>query len=71
MKKLSSLKLNRLIQSDLERREMNSILGGATCCLCGCSYANNGGSSTSDNASANNAGGLESYGGGYGTGSFH
>jgi natural product precursor len=38
MKKIKSLKLNALIQNELEKNEMNS-LGGGTGCMCGC-YGN-------------------------------
>jgi len=59
MKKLKKLKLNQLAEVELNEREMCRILGGGTpgCCQCGCHYANSGGSSTSANDSANNAGG--------------
>ncbi len=62
MKKLSKLKLNELSTAELNEREMCRLLGGGTpgCCQCGCNYANSGGSSTSANDSANNAGGKYS-----------
>lgn len=34
--------------------------GGSSSCSCACAYADSGGSSTSDNRSANNADGLHS-----------
>jgi len=60
---MKNLKLNALNKKQLNKREMNTILGGGTC-GCGCAYADNGGSSTNDNGSANAAGGLVSPGGG-------
>lgn len=65
MKKLSKLKLNQLVQSDLEKKEMSSILGGSNCCVCGCKHAQNGGSSTADNGNANNAADKYSPNGGW------
>ena len=35
MKKLIKLKLNQLCNSELKKREMNTIKGGK-CCVCGC-----------------------------------
>jgi natural product precursor len=70
MKKLGKLKLNQLMQSDLEKKEMSSIIGGANCCICGCQYANSGGSSSGGNGGANNSGGYSSSSGGWGSGSF-
>jgi natural product precursor len=49
MKNLGKLKLNELSRVELEKREMNQLVGGEECCGCGC----NGSSSTSDNATAN------------------
>ena len=61
MKKLNNLKLTQLSKVELERREMNQLLGGGECCGCGC----NGPSSTLANAHANwNAGYSGSVGGG-------
>jgi len=63
MKKLLKL-------TELSKREMAKIVGGMSVavfdklgnieCYCGCRYANQGGSSTGDNAAANNASGLQS-----------
>lgn len=63
MKHLSKLKLNQLSNADLEKREMNALVGGGTpgCCTCGCLYENVGGSSSSSNSGANNSSGLHSY----------
>jgi len=66
MKKLSKLKLNQLIDSQLNEREMN-ILRGTGSCSCACAYANSGGSSTANNSSANSAQGLSSPGTGGGS----
>ena len=65
MKEISKLKLVNLSNRELAKKELNKIRGGG-CCICGCQ----GPSSTMDNASANNAGGLYSPGGGYGNGAF-
>lgn len=53
MKKLPKLKLNRLCNEDLQKREMNTIKGGK-CCVCGC----RGVSSDWDNGNANIAHGY-------------
>jgi len=57
MKNLKRLKLNQIGKAELEKREMNFLLGG-NCCNCGCAYAGNGGSSTSDNLYANSDNGY-------------
>lgn len=36
-KKISKLKLNVLNKSELQRREMNKLVGGGNYCICGCS----------------------------------
>ena len=54
--------------TNLTNNEMKKTLAGADLneicvtpdCYCACCYANNGGSSTSDNCSANHLGGLRS-----------
>lgn len=61
--KLQKLKLNKLAENSLANREMKELIGG-NFCTCGCHYANSGGSSYDANGSANNAGNLQSYGGG-------
>ncbi|MDR2534214.1 MAG: TIGR04149 family rSAM-modified RiPP [Tannerellaceae bacterium] len=59
MKQLSKLKLNIVSKAELEKREMNLLVGGE-CCGCGC----NGSSSTDSNAHANYEHGYsELYGG--------
>jgi natural product precursor len=62
MKKLSKLKLNQLSENELNEREMCRLLGSGTPgnCQCGCNYSASGGSSTSDNSSANNTYGYSS-----------
>jgi natural product precursor len=62
--KLKVLKLNQLSNANLDNRHMNSVKGGSRCCVCGCAYADSGGSSSVDNNLANVAGGLQSPGGG-------
>lgn len=72
MVKLGELKLNQLSKANLNQKEMNSLFGGANpvgCCVCGCYYAGaGGGSSVGGNSGANGASGLESPGGGIGSG---
>lgn len=59
----NSLKLMRLSEAELSKKEMNIIKGGDVNCGCGCCYANQGGSGTLDNGEANaNGGGLHSPG---------
>lgn len=39
MKKLSKIKLNQLSKEELERRQLNALMGGRSCdfyCTCGC-----------------------------------
>lgn len=36
MKNLGKLKLNQLSKAEMDSREMNSLRGGANCCICGC-----------------------------------
>jgi natural product precursor len=66
MKKLGKLKLNVLSENNLLEREMNVLRGGRFC-TCACAYANKGGSSSSDNRSANygigDDGGYSNYDG--------
>ncbi|HAQ65164.1 MAG TPA: rSAM-modified peptide [Bacteroidales bacterium] len=56
---MNSIKLNNLNQGQLSKEQMNAVAGGeSVTCSCGCCYANNGGSSVSDNLNANISGGL-------------
>ena len=67
MKTIGRLKITHLNKAELGKRELNRLIGGANCCLCGCHYADQEGSSTIDNGGANNSGGasgLYSPGGG-------
>ncbi len=53
---MSKIKLTNLAKSELAKNELQTVLGGRereVCCSCSCAYANNGGSSTSDNGYAN------------------
>jgi natural product precursor len=61
MKKLSKLKLNVLSDANLLDREMNILRGGDHSCTCSCYYANNGGSSSSDNSKANYNSATQNY----------
>ena len=62
--KLKALKLNTVSKAELRNREMNKLLGGSSCCVCGCNYEHSGGSSQVTNGNANHRGGLWSPGGG-------
>ena len=67
MKAIGRLKITQLNKAELGKRELNRLIGCANCCLCGCHYADQEGSSTIDNGGANNSGGasgLYSPGGG-------
>jgi natural product precursor len=56
---MKKLKLNRLSDNELAKKQMNDVKGGAapgggSCsCCCGCKYKDQGGSSTEDNSKAN------------------
>ena len=58
---MNKIKLNKLEENDLSKREMNQIRGGERC-GCACAYSNSGGSSTRDNGIANAASNLVSEG---------
>ena len=36
MKKINKIKLSSLSNEDLNKREMNKLLGGGLCCICNC-----------------------------------
>lgn len=60
---MENLKLNSLAKNKLEKKELCNTTGGhnikaESLCGCGCRYADNGGSSTNDNACANADGGM-------------
>lgn len=66
MKKINKIKLSSLSNEDLEKREMNKLLGGETCCICSC-----GGYSTmAGTGYIMNDVGLVAPEGGYGSGSY-
>lgn len=52
---MNTLKLNKLNANQLTKEQMREIVGGENphTCTCGCCYANDGGSNTSDNGIAN------------------
>lgn len=50
---LKKIKLNKLSGNALAKRQMKELKGGESCCSCACLYANDGGSSTFDNGTAN------------------
>lgn len=73
MKTVELIKLTKLSQAQLEKNEQRRLKGGANCCICGCKYSNQGGSSSGGNSNANISGGssgLYSPGGGAGSGSY-
>lgn len=51
MKTLGKLKLTQLSKAELEKKELNQLIGGYDCCQCNCQT-----SSTSGNISGNIAG---------------
>ena len=53
MKTLNKTKLNNLSAENLSEKQMKEIKGGSASCYCGCYYAGQGGSTTSDNLFAN------------------
>lgn len=53
MKALKRLKLTHLSKVELEKKELNQLLGGYACCQCNCAT-----SGTSDNTSMNDAHGY-------------
>ena len=53
--RLNRIKLNALSESCLQDKEMNAIVGGHETCRCSCAYADQGGSSESNNMMANAA----------------
>ncbi len=48
-----NIKLN-VLEENLSKKEMTSIVGGSGRCGCGCKYESQGGFSTDDNYMANN-----------------
>ncbi len=73
MEKKGKIKLNQLNKVELNEKEMNRLLGGDNCCICGCVLGSDHIQATLTNGYANNAGGesgLFSPGGGWGNGEF-
>jgi natural product precursor len=66
MKTLSNLKLTQISRADLEKREMNRLLGGANCCICNCNGLGTGLGTGNSEYSGNGSSDF----GGYGVGSF-
>ena len=63
---LKKLKLAQLSKAELSQRELNRLVGGEKCCICGC-HTN----PSVDNHNSNTSKGLESpYYGGTGGGAF-
>lgn len=50
----------QLSKTELSKKEMAFIKGGAESCGCGCNYAESGGSSIESNGAANNSKGQSS-----------
>lgn len=59
---MKTLKLNHMEKSRLSEKEMQLLTGGVGSCGCGCVYAEQGGSSKTDNSNANYDGNLHSPG---------
>ena len=36
MKKLSKISLSKIYKNEMEKRELNQVVGGVNCCICGC-----------------------------------
>ena len=51
--KIKRFKLNALSAEGLRQKEMNAIMGGTRMCSCSCYWADQGGSSSDVNKSAN------------------
>ncbi len=70
MKSISRLKITQLSKAELGKRELNRLVGGENCCICGCL----GSSSSFSNSGANYNGGKSGLitppGIGGGTGSY-
>ena len=63
MKSISRLKITQLSKAELGKRELNRLVGGDGCCICGC----RGSTSTISHGGSNRGGGasgLFSAGGG-------
>lgn len=56
---IKRIKLNKLSDDALAQRQLKELKGGK-CCICTCAYANQGGSSTHDNQTANHQHGYTS-----------
>jgi natural product precursor len=69
MKTLSNLKLAQINKADLEKREMNRLLGGANCCICSCIGVPSGVTTLNIGNSEYSYDGVSDTGG-YGSGSF-
>lgn len=70
MKKDLKIKLNQLNKAELSEKEMNRLLGGDRCCICGCEHIGN---LTFDSGIYNYSSGDSGYSdeyGGWGNGSF-
>jgi natural product precursor len=63
-KELKKISLVNLSKNELQKKELNKLLGGKGCCICGC----RGTSSAYDNGNANVAGGYKPADGGMGMG---
>ena len=73
MEKKGKIKLNQLTKVELNEKEMNRLLGGDNCCICGCSNGSDHIQATLDNGHYNNIGGESGQftpSGGWGNGEF-
>ena len=64
MKQLKKISLSQISKKEIEKRELNQLLGGVNCCICGCESSNVVASGNSNYANDEN---TEA---GYGSGAF-
>ncbi|WP_301916213.1 TIGR04149 family rSAM-modified RiPP [Phocaeicola coprophilus] len=66
MKQLKKISLSQISKKEMEKRELNQLLGGVNCCICGCLIQN----SALDSGNSGHANNDSWEGGGYGSGAF-
>ena len=66
MKQLKKISLSQISKKEMEKRELNQLLGGVNCCICACKEFN----SALDSGNSGHADNGISDGGGYGSGAF-
>lgn len=68
MKNIGKLKLTQLSKAGLSKRELNKLIGGENCCICGC-HSHMSSSGDISSAMHSYGSGLLAPGGGAGSGS--